>query len=86
MTAAVLDGTLAVEITNVADVAPADTVTLAGTVALFTLELNVTTSPLGPAAALSVTVPVAWLPPKTEVGLIEMPDTVASVIVKDAVF
>ena len=55
---------------NVALVAPAATVTLAGTVAAAVLlpESDTTTPPLG-AAALNVAVPVDELPPTTLVGL-----------------
>jgi hypothetical protein len=51
-------------------VAPAGTVTLAGTVAFrVSLLANVTTTPPVGAAALKVIVPVAGLPPITVVGL-----------------
>ena len=54
---------------KVALVAPASTVTLAGTVATAVLLLErVTTAPPLGAAALRVTVPVEGLPPKTLVG------------------
>ena len=48
---------------NVAVVAPAATVTVAGTVAFALLEESVTTSPLGPAGPVRVTVPVTAVPP-----------------------
>jgi len=55
---------------NVAEVAFAGTVTLAGTWAAATLLLaRVTTAPPVGAALLSVTVPVEEVPPTTEVGL-----------------
>src|SRR5262249_1269708 len=55
---------------NVALVAPAATVTLAGTVPAPLFELDsVTTVPPAGAAALKVTVPVDVLPPVTVVGL-----------------
>ena len=53
---------------NVAVVAPAATVTDAGTVALVELELKVTAMPPEGAAPLSVTVPVELVPPRTDVG------------------
>jgi len=49
-------------------VAPAATVTDAGTVALVELELKVTAMPPVGAAPLSVTVPVELVPPRTDVG------------------
>jgi len=54
---------------NVAVVLPLGTVTDAGTVAELLLLVSVTTSPPGPAASLSVSVPIALLPPRTEVGV-----------------
>jgi hypothetical protein len=55
---------------KVAVVAPAATVTLAGTVAAdVLLLLSVTTAPPVGAAALSFTVPVEEAPPVTDVGL-----------------
>ena len=55
---------------NVAEVLPAGTVTLAGTVAAAVLLLeSVTTAPPVGAAAPSRTVPVELLPPTTLVGL-----------------
>jgi hypothetical protein len=57
---------------NVAEVLPAATVTLAGTVAAAVLLLErVTTAPPVGAAPLSVTVPVELFPPTTVVGLID---------------
>ncbi len=54
---------------NVALLAPAATVTLAGTVATAVLLLeSVTTAPPEGAAALKLTVPVEEFPPTTEVG------------------
>ena len=64
---------------NVALVAPAGTVTLAGTVvAVESSESDTAAPPLG-AAALRVTVPVEELPPTTLVGLRETADRVAPV-------
>src|SRR5204863_9067597 len=55
---------------NVAVVAPAATVTEAGTVAALVLLLvNPTTAPPAGAAALSVTVPVLFAPPVSVAGL-----------------
>ena len=54
---------------NVTDVAPAGTVTVAGTVAFAELEVSLTTSPPAGAAELRVTVPVELDPPVTAVGL-----------------
>jgi hypothetical protein len=72
--------TLTVVIANVADVAPAGTVTEAGTFA-DTLELvSVTTTPPAGAAPLSVTVPVTPAPPTTDAGftVTVLSDTVAT--------
>ena len=62
--------TPAVEMLNVALVAPAATVTLAGTVATFELLLaSDTAAPAEGAPLVNVTVPVALEPPTTLVGL-----------------
>ena len=72
---------------KVAVVAPAATVTDAGTVALVLLELRLTTEPPVGAAADSVTVPVLDAPPATDVGLRAILLTVTgTVIARDAVF
>ena len=61
---------VAVATANVAVVAPAATVTLAGTVAADVLLLDsVTTAPPEGAPAVSVTVPVDPVPPTTLAGL-----------------
>jgi hypothetical protein len=61
-----------VGIANVAKVAPAGIVMLAGTVARASTELvRVTTAPPAGAGASSVTVPVALIPPTTLAGLTE---------------
>ena len=55
--------------TNVAEVAPAITVTLTGTCATAVLPLDrLTTAPPGGAAASNLTVPVDEVAPTTEVG------------------
>ena len=56
---------------NVALVAPAATVTLAGVAAAPLLSESVTTAPPDGAAPVSVTVPCEELPPTTLVGLTE---------------
>lgn len=76
----VLVPTLTVVTGNVLLVAPAATVTLAGTVAtaVLLLDSDTTAPPLG-AAAVSVTVPVEDVPPTTLVGLTETDDSVGVV-------
>jgi hypothetical protein len=70
MTDVVVDATPKVVTVKVADVLPAGTVTLFGTVAAAVLLLErVTTEPPVGAATLSRTVPVELFPPTTEVGL-----------------
>src|SRR5215471_1148926 len=69
MIATVPTVTVFVRILNVAVVAPAATVTVAGTVAALRLLLvNATTAPPVGAAALSVTVPVLFAPPVSVAG------------------
>ncbi len=71
---------------NVAVVAPAATVTVAGTVAAAVVaELRLTTVPPVRAALPSVTVPVEVAPPSTDVGLNDRPVTVTGVTVSVAV-
>jgi hypothetical protein len=73
---------------KVALVAPAATVTDAGTVAAAVLLLaNVTTAPSLGAGALSITVPVAELPPVTLAGLTATDETAgrSGVTVSDVV-
>lgn len=60
--------TAVVVIGNVAVVAPAATVTVAGTEAAVTLEPRLTTFPPGPAGPRSVTVPIVEFPPTTVAG------------------
>jgi hypothetical protein len=69
------DATATVVTVNVAVVAPAATVTLAGTVALALLEVSATESPPVAAAELIVTVPVDVAPPSTDVGFNVTPVT-----------
>jgi hypothetical protein len=61
--------TAMVDTVNVAVVAPWATVTLAGTLAAVLSDERVTVNPPASAGALNVTVPVALVPPRTEVGL-----------------
>ena len=80
------DVTVLVLTLNVAIVEPAETVTLAGTVATFVLLLDsVTTAPAAGAGPFNVTVPVEVVPPRTEVGFRETEVRVAAVTVKFAV-
>ena len=60
-------------------VAPAGTVTLAGTVVAAEFSESDTAAPPAGAAALNVTVPVEELPPTTLVGLSETPESVGPV-------
>ena len=64
---------------KVADVAPAGTMMLAGTMATLVLLLTrVTTAPPEGAGALSVTVPVETEPPRTLAGLMVSAESVGS--------
>jgi hypothetical protein len=82
-----LEPTAEVVIVKVAVVAPAATVTLAGTCAAAVLLLvRVTTAPPDGAGPVKVTVPVDDVPPITEVGLRVTEVSVAAVTVRVAVF
>lgn len=87
MTEVAVEATPKVVTVKVADVLPAGTVTLAGTVAAAVLLLfSVTDAPPVGAALARVTVPVELLPPATFVGLSDTLDTPAvGVTVKVAV-
>ena len=65
---------------NVALVAPAGTVTLAGTEVEAELSESDTDAPPAGAAALNATVPVEELPPTTELGLSETDDSVGPLV------
>ena len=71
--------TVLVVTVKLALVAPAGTVTLAGTVTALELSESATTAPPLGAAAAKVTVPVEELPPVTVVGLSARDDRVAPV-------
>jgi hypothetical protein len=72
---------------NVTDVAPAGTVTLAGTVSAVVLLLDrVTTNPPAGAGALIDTVPVTAVPTRPDNGLTDSVEIAAGVTVTDAVF
>ena len=71
--------TIRVVIVNVTDVAPAGTVTLAGTVPIVVeLDASVTTAPPVGAARDSVTGPVTATPPVAAVTLVVMPESAAA--------
>lgn len=84
MVTGVLPDTAEVDTVNVADVAPAATVTLPGTVALLLLDDRATDVPPGPAAPVSITVPVELVPPSTDAGEIFRLASPAGVIVRFA--
>ena len=69
-----------VVIVKVAEVAPAATVTLAGTVARVLLLVSAIVAPPAGAALLSFTVPVEGDPPTTVVGLRVRDDSTAGVV------
>ena len=82
-----LDATADVVIVKVAVVAPAATVTLAGTLAAVVLLLvRMTAAPLDGAGPVKVTVPVDEVPPITDVGLSVTEVSAAAVTVRVAVF
>jgi len=83
--AVVFVATAVVVTVNVPVVAPAATVTEAGTVADVELLLRETLRPPVGAAELIVTVPVDEFPPTTDVGLKASEDTVGAVMVRVAV-
>ena len=70
---------------NVADVAPAATVTVAGTVALAELELMLTTRPPVGAGPFKLSVPVEDVPPVTVAGFTVTLVSVGELIVRVAV-
>ena len=83
---AALEATGLVVAVKVAVVAPASTVTDAGTwAAAVLLDVKLTTAPPAAAGAFEVTVPVDDTPPRTDVGLTLTPLSVAAVTVKVAV-
>lgn len=82
--AVVIDATAVVFTVKFPAVAPAATVTLAGTVAAPLLLDRDTTMPPEGAGPFNVTVPVELLPPTTLVGFTATEDTVGGLIVSDA--
>ena len=74
-----------VVIEKVAEVAPAATVTVVGTVALELFDVRPMDVPPGPAGPFRVTVPVDGVPPATVLGVAVNVVTVAGLIVKIAV-
>lgn len=85
MLALVEEATGVVVMANVAVVAPAATVTVAGTDALVEPELKETETPPVGAPELSVTVPVEDRPPKTDVGESDNEVSATGLIVRVAV-
>ena len=82
-----MEPTAEVVTVNVALVAPAATVTLAGTwAAVVLLLVRVTTAPPDGAGPVKVTVPVDEVPPITELGLRLTEVSAAAVTVRVAVF
>jgi hypothetical protein len=80
----VVDVTAVVLMVNVAVVAPAATVTLAGTVAEpLLLESNAAAPPAG-AGPFRVTVPVELVPPITVAGFIATEDRTGGLMVREA--
>jgi hypothetical protein len=78
MLALILLLTVVVATLNVAELAPASTVTLAGTITFVGLLLaSATTKPPTGAAWLKVTVPTEFDPPTTVVGFNIIPESVA---------
>jgi len=73
-----------VVIGNVTVVVPAGTVTVAGTVTFTFVDAKVTTSPVGPAGEVKLTVPVVDAPPRKEFGEIVTLCIEASFIVRFA--
>ena len=69
-----------------ADVAPAATVTLAGTVVDGSLLVSGTTAPPPGAALASVTVAVAEAPPNTDVGVTDTAERTSGITVSVALF
>ena len=85
MVAVVMSDTAAVFIVNVAVVAPANTVTLAGVMAVPESLDRVTTDPFAGAGTFNVTVPVEGEPPVTVDGFSDIEDKEAGFTVMAAV-
>jgi hypothetical protein len=82
----VFDDTTLVVTVNVAVVALASTVTLAGTCAAAVLLLDrVTIAPLADAGPVNVTVPIEFVPPTTDAGFSVIDPTAGALTVKFAV-